>query len=158
MAEKASQIVSDALGNLSVRAAELPLTQDEISTGIRYMNRMAAALDAEKIDLGYTVVTAPNDLVTVPDGAVEAFVDLLTIKLASPFKKPITSAIGAAAQSALQTLQAITIQIGASEYPSTLPRGSGNDSCTNTSHFYQPLQSNILAETNGKIGLEDSTE
>lgn len=160
MAEKASTMISDALGNLSVRAAELPLTQDEIATGIRYMNRMAAALDAGKIDLGYTVITAPNQLVTIADGAIEAFVNLLTVRLSPPFKKPLTPAIIALADQGLETLQGLAIKFGASEFPSTLPIGSGNEGVNGFpgSHFYPGLQTNILAETNGKIGLEDNTE
>lgn len=158
MTETAAVIVQDALADISVRAAELPLTADEISTGIRYLNRLMGRLDASGISLGFTTITAPNQAVTVPDGAVDGVVANLSVALAPQFKKQISQELALRARDGLNAMRVIAVGIGAAEFPSTLPRGSGNETETfNSQHFYDDLQSGLLTETDGTITLEEGT-
>ena len=74
--------------------------------------------------------------------------------------EPVPSTLLARAVSGKNTMRNLAVTIGQSEYPSTLPIGSGNegDSTFRSGHFYPDLQDNILAESTGPIGLEESTE
>ena len=66
-----------------------------------------------------------------------------------------------AARDGLLTMRLIGQTIPTSAYPSTLPRGSGNDcgSAYLSSRFYSgATEAEILAETTGAIGLEDHTD
>ncbi len=159
--EKAGDMIKDALGEIVVAGAEAPVEPDEIQLGIRYMNRMMAALDARGVPLGYTEVSSLGDTVTIPAGANEGVIALLALRLWNQFSdgQPPPPVLIATAKSGLKALMDITFSIGQTEYPSTLPIGSGNegDSTFNTTHFYPDLQADILAETTGSIGLEEST-
>lgn len=158
MAETAQQVISDALQEILVKAAEVPLTADETATGIRYLNRMMTALDADGIALGFTVITAPNQTVTIADGAIEGVIANLALKLAKQFNKPITADLAQRARDGLVTLRKLGVSIAPTSLPSELPIGSGNEGDWETDHFYPGDGDAIAAETNGVIGLESGTE
>jgi len=161
MAEKAGDIIKDALGEITVLGAEAPVEAVDAQLAIRYLNRMMAAFDAEGIDLGYTDVLNFASDITVPAGAIKGMVTNLAVELWDQFSEgqPIPQTIVAKAIAGKRAMRAIAVHIGQTEYPSTLPIGSGNEggNTFNTNHFYDDLESTILAETNGSIGLEDST-
>jgi hypothetical protein len=72
---------------------------------------------------------------------------------------PISADLVARAISGKNTMRNLAVTIGATEYPDTLPIGSGNEGDGfRTGRFYPDLQDTILAESNGSISLEDSTE
>ena len=67
-------------------------------------------------------------------------------------------AVAMAAQAGYEAMLNLAVDITATEYPSTLPIGSGRDLPEyRNSHFFDDLEDTILAETNGSIGLEDGT-
>jgi hypothetical protein len=158
MAETASQYVSDALQDILVKAAEVPLTADEMATGIRYFNDMMTMYDADGIALGFTVITAPNQLVTIPDGAKAGAKANLAAFLAPQFKKPVPPELAARANAGLRVMRKLGVNIARTEFPSTLPLGSGNEGSWDNNHFYPGDSANIAAETTGNIALEDGTE
>jgi hypothetical protein len=158
MAETASQVVSDALQDILVKAAEVPLTADEMATGIRYLNNMMTMYDADGIALGFTVITAPNQLVTVPDGAVAGVKATLAGFCAAQFKKPISPDLADRIKTGLRVMRKLGVNIARTQFPSTLPLGSGNEGSWHTDHFYPGDTANIDAETTGQIALEDGTE
>lgn len=159
--EKVSDIVKDALFEISILGVEAPAEPNEVNIGMRYLNRMLTALDARGVSLGFTEVSQINDDVTVPAGANEAIVDLLAMKMWRQFNDdgaPVPADLAQRAREGLKTLYHIGVDVGAMEYPSTLPIGSGNEEDANvTDKFYDDLEATILAETNGSISLEDST-
>jgi len=158
--EKAGDIIKDALTEITVLGAEAPVEPTDAQGAIRYLNRLMASLDAKGVDLGYTEVTSFADDITVPAGANEGMVFLLAQRLWNQYSdgSPIPGSLVASAVSGLKAMRAIAVTIGASEYPSTLPIGSGNEGDgTWTDHFYEDLQDDILAESTGSIGLEEST-
>ena len=160
MSETAGDIIKDALGEITVLGAEAPIEAVDAQVSIRYLNRMMAAFDADGIDLGYTEVSSLADLITVPAGAIAGMVSQLAVMLWDQFSdgQPVPSTLLARAISNKNTMRNLAVTIGATEYPSTLPIGSGNEWEGNTRHFYPDLEGTILAETNGSIGLEESTE
>lgn len=159
--EKAGDIIKDALTEITVLGAEAPVEPTDAQAAIRYLNRMMAALDADGIDLGYTEVDSFADNMTVPAGANEGIVSLLGLKMWTQYSdgQPPPPVLVASVRSGLNTLRVLAVTVGATEFPNTLPIGSGNEGdSTFDNHFYADLQDTILAETTGSIGLEESTE
>ena len=160
--EKAGDIIKDAFYEITLLGAEAPVEAVDAQSGIRYLNRMMAAFDAEGIDLGYTEVTGFASDITTPAGASEGMVAQLAVRLWDQFSdgQPVPSTLLARAIRGKETMRILAVTVGATEYPSTLPVGSGNegDSTDSTRHFYPDLQDELLAESTGSIGLEESTE
>lgn len=160
MAETAGDIVKDALKEVVALGSEATIEPVDAQDAVRYLNRMMAALDAEGIDLGYTEATGLGSTLTSPAGASEAMVALLAIRLWNQYSpdQPLPTLLTARAANGMKTLLHIAVTIGATEYPDTLPIGSGNEGDAHrTSHFYEDLLDTILAETSGSVGLEGST-
>lgn len=160
MAETAGDIIKDALGEIVVLGAEAPLESVDAQAAMRYLNRMMAAFDADGIALGYTEVNNLNSPITVPAGAIAGMVYQLGVMLWDQFSdgQTVPATLLAKAISGKNTMRNLAVSIGATEFPSTLPIGSGNEGGrTQTDKFYPDLESTILAETNGSIGLEEDT-
>ncbi len=161
MAETAGDIIKDALGEITVLGAEAPIESVDAQAGIRYLNRMMAAFDADGIALGFTEVTGLASIITIPAGAIAGVVAQLGVILWDQFSdgQPVPSTLLARAISGKNTMRNIAVSFGQTEYPSTLPVGSGNEGDPTLGHrFYPDLESTILAETNGSIGLEGATK
>jgi len=161
MAENAGDIIKDALIEITALGAEAPVEPVDAQAAIRYLNRMMTAFDADGIPLGYTEVSSFADLITVPAGANAGIVSQLAVMLWDQYAEgqPVPSTLLARAISGKNTMRNLAVTIGQTEYPSTLPIGSGNegDGTYRTGHFYEDLESTILAETTGSVGLEEST-
>lgn len=159
MTEKALTVITDALQLIVVQASEAPIEADESQTAMRFLNRMMAMYSAEGIDLGYTIIDSLDDGITVPDGAISGIISNLAVELFPQYnigEVPLT--LAAAARNGKDAMRNLAVFIGASEFPSTLPRGSGNEQTGfRDDHFYPDIQGTVLAETPGSIGLEDGT-
>lgn len=158
--ETAGAIIQDALNEIVVLGAEAPVEATDAQSAIRYLNRMMAKLDAEGVELGYTEVATFADPITVPTGAVEGMVFNLALRLWTQYsdgEQPPMELV-MKADDAMSVMFQLGVNIGATEYGSTLPTGSGNKTFgTNGDRFYDDLQDDILAETSGSIGLETDT-
>ena len=161
MADTAGDIIKDALTEITVLGAEAPVEAVDAQSGIRYLNRMMAAFDADGIDLGYTEVNNFNSAITVPAGANAGMVAQLAAMLWDQYAggQPLPSTLLARAISGKNTMRNLAVTVGATEFPSTLPIGSGNEwDGGRSDKFYPDLESTLLAETTGSIGLETDTE
>lgn len=137
MAETASTVIRDALQEILVQAAEQPITADEGQSAIRLLNRMMSAWEANGIDLSYTAVNSLNDAITVVDGALDAIVLNLAIKLAPQYDRAISQGLYINAKRAYDAMLKIAVVIPDTEFPATLPYGSGNETAGyNESKFY----------------------
>lgn len=160
MSDTAGDIVKDALMEITVLGAEAPVEPVDAQGAVRYLNRMMAAFDADGIDLGYTEVDSFSDLITTPAGANAGMVAQLAVILWDQFSdgQPVPSTLLQRAISGKNTMRNLAVTVNASEYPDTLPVGSGNEGDhTSVSHFYPDLQNTILAESTGSVGLEEDT-
>ena len=156
----AAQVIKAIMQQILVQASEAPIEADEANDVIFAMNNYMLDLDANGITLGYTVVDNTGDTITIPTGALRGLIANVAIEIAPQFDAPITPALSAAATAGLKTMEKLGVTMGATEYPSTLPRGSGNEGYNGggwQSHYYPDLEAQILAETTGAIGLETST-
>lgn len=156
---KTHEIVVDALEALIVQAEEAPIEQSEAAAAIRMLNDMMAMWESMGIHIGYTIVDDMADIITVPLGAVFGIKANLALQLAPKYNVQPTALLLKNAADGYSAIVDISTELASSQYPSTLPRGSGNTYpgyLDNT--FYPDLQETILTETGGSVALEDDTE
>lgn len=134
MSETAGDIIKDALTELTIQAQEQSVPAVDLNTGIRYLNRMMSALDADGIKLGYTIVSAPNDNLTIPAGAYESLVYMLAMRLAPGFDIQVSPDLRYLARDGEKRLAKIGVTMLKQNFPSTLPIGSGNTGTDNIYH------------------------
>lgn len=154
----AAQVIKAALQKIIVQASEAELEPDEFEDTIFTMNNYMLDLDASGIALGYTVVTTIGDEVTIPVGALRGLIYNLAIEAAPEFSGVVTAEVREIARAGLNTMRKLGVSLGDMAFPSTLPRGTGNDLHHFVSRYYPDLEAEILAETTGAIALETGTE
>lgn len=153
-----AQVAKASLQRILVQTSEADLEPSEYQDFIFALNNYMLALDADGITLGYTVVSDLGDNVTVPTGALRGIIANMAIEVAPDYSGIITDGLRLAADEGMKTMRKLGQHIVATEYPSNLPRGSGNHTNNQyTSSFYEDLEAEILAETTGSIGLETGT-
>lgn len=154
----AAQVVKASLQRILVQASEAPIEASEAQDFIFAMNNWMLALDADGVQLGYTEVSDLGDEITIPTGALRGLIANMAVEVAPDYDGTITPALAQSASSGLKVMRKLGQSMGATRYPSTLPRGSGNEwagGCDNK--FYPDLEATILAETTGSISLETNT-
>ena len=155
----ASQVIKAALQRIVVQASEAPIEPSEAQDFIFAMNNYMFDLDARGIALGYTVVGGLGDEITIPLGALRGLIANMAIEVAPDYDGQVSQALVLAASEGFKAMQRLGQIIPTSEFPGTLPIGSGNEGRHHRreSHFYADLEAQILAETTGSIGLETGT-
>ncbi len=123
----ATKIITRALTRLGIRASETSIEPDELSDGLDMLNDMLSNWEEAGYGLGFSPVSNLTDEVRVPRGSNAAIIDSLAIMLAPEYSRPISAALAAAAKLSLENMRTATVFIGDVDYPSTLPRGSGNE-------------------------------
>lgn len=156
--ETADSVIKSALEEIIVQASEAPIQPPQAQAAIKYMNRMMSAFAVSGINLGYTTVTSLGDDITIPDGAVEGLVLNLAIRLAPQYDRPVGPALVDNAKGGKKAMLKLAVNIGPTQYPSTLPRGSGNEDRTFDDHFYPEPDDAITTEQSGFISVESETE
>ena len=156
---KTKEIVTDALEDLIVQADEARIEQSEAKAAIRYLNDMMAMWAAQGIEIGYTEVSDLADIVTIPLGAKVGVKANLSIFLSPKYDVDPSAALVARAKAGFSAIVDLAVGTASAAFPSTLPRGSGNDYPDfSDSTFYPDEEDTILTETGGAIALEDDTE
>ena len=155
-----AQIAKASLQRILVQASEADLEPDEYQDFIFALNNFMLALDADGISLGFTEVSSLGDEVTVPLGALRGIIANMAIEVAPDYGGEISQGLLVAASDGMRTMRKLGQRIAATQYPSTLPIGSGNEGSYTgrVSSFYSDMQKSILAETTGAIGLESGTD
>ena len=80
-----AQVAKSSLQRILVQASEAPLEPDEYQDFIFSMNNYMAELDAQGIQLGYTVVSDLGDEVTIPTGALRGLIANMAIEVAPDY-------------------------------------------------------------------------
>lgn len=157
MTETAKSLIIDAFEDIVSLTSETPLEASDAQTAIRALNRLMATLSATGLSLGYTAVSKLSDPITISDGATDAVIALLAMRLWPKYRaKELPSYIIINARRAMATIAHIAVPILSTAYPSTLPIGSGNESIGDEK-FYPDQLDSILTETDGLISVEEST-
>jgi len=155
--ETAQSIINDALQEILVQASEQPIQPVDFQTARRYLNRMMTTTPFN--GLGYTVVTLPDDPITIPGGAVEGVIFNLAKRLLTTYDMPLTAELAQSAKDGLREIRLITVKVQPTNMPCTLPIGSGNEqeNTYNTDHFYPCPNDELLTEQDSAILLESNT-
>lgn len=122
-----TDFVTAALEKLGIRAAETPIEAADMALGIDVLNDMMSEWDESGTKLGFTPLADESEEVRIRRGAHSAIKSNLAGRLAIPFKMAISPELGAEIKAGNQALLRMTVKIGDVKYPSTLPRGTGND-------------------------------
>lgn len=155
--ETAQTVINDALQEILVQASEQPIQAADFQTAKRYLNRMMAITPFN--GLGYTEVVNPADYVTVPDGALEGIVFNLAKRLLATYDLPLTAELAQSAKDGLKEILRLTVNIEPTQFPCTLPIGSGNEANNlfGEYHYFPCSEDELLTEQGGSILLEDET-
>ena len=155
--ETAQSVINDALQEILVQASEQPVQAVDFQTARRYLNRMMATVPF--VGLGYTTVTNPTDLITIPDAALEGVIFNLAKRLLVTYDMPLTQELMMNARNGMKEIRRLTVSISPTSMPCTLPLGSGNEqeNSYNNTHFYPCADDELLAEQGGSILLESDT-
>lgn len=125
------EVVEDAFEEIGVKTAEVPLTDDELQSGIRRCNDMLTEWDDIGIIFGYTPVLNGDDTINVERNAIGAVKYNLAIRLAPSFQKVVGNALVALASGTMEILMASNSDLSNVAYPDSLPLGSGNQCASN---------------------------
>ena len=158
MAETAGSLIFDSLQSILQQASEEPTLNVDFQTAVKYMNRMMTGFAANGIALGYTSVSAPNDVITIPDGAMEGVIFNLAIRLSPTYDITPSQDLRISASEGKSAMRKLSRNKVKTKHPSTLPIGSGNEGFHNfnSTHFYPGVDNEVLAETGSSILLEDT--
>lgn len=152
-----NDIVRDALEHIIVQAEESSIRPDEARAAIRSLNDMMLDWDSKGVTLGYTVISTLGDEITVPLGAVRGIKSNLALELAPRYNVPLSAELIRLARDGYKTCVDLAVDLADTEYPPTLPIGSGNTGFFDQT-FYPDQQSTILTESGGSVALEEETE
>lgn len=122
-------IVTAALRLLEVRTAESPVTASESLDGLESLNDMMNEWNVDGIDVGYESLESPSDLVDVNLGSLGAIKSNLAVYIAPEYGRIVTPGLEKRAKRSKTSLRT-SIKLNPSEYPDTLPIGSGNEDNT----------------------------
>jgi hypothetical protein len=153
--ETATDVINDALQAIVVQASEQPIQTVDFQTARRYLNRMMATVPF--VGLGFTNINLPDDLVTVPDAALEGVVFNLAVKLLATYDMPLTAELSQNARDGLKEIRRLTVNVEPTQFSCTLPIGSGNDLYNPVSDFFPCPDDELLTEQGGSILLESDT-
>ena len=161
--ELASTVIKDILQEIQVQSSEQPIQATDASTVIRYMNRFMASLAVRGVSLGYTKVTATDDSITIPDGALDGLIFGVARRLLNQYDIPLSAELQLSAKEGLHAMFQLGVTGAPTQHASTMPIGSGNEGfgTGNGSGGINPFYTGVDEETastedNKNIGLESS--
>ena len=155
--ETATSLLNDVLQEILVQAAEQPIQPVDFQTSKRYLNRFMAAQASVGISLGFTEVVNPDDVITVPDGAIMAIIKNLAVNLSTQYNVPVGQILFDEAKAGVLTMRKIARVPRKTALPCTLPIGQANEIWDTTNKFFPCPADTVLTEQNGNIILEDNT-
>jgi hypothetical protein len=104
---QAIDIIRDALEHLRVADANSALDVNDTATGLKALNAMMRAWEADGISLGWSDVAAATDAVPTPPEADEAIGANLAIRLAAKYGKQPDGSVVAIATNGVSMLHAM---------------------------------------------------
>lgn len=147
----ASDIVSGALKLLGVRAAESPIEDNEAQDGLVALNDMMAEWQIRNLCIGFEEVTDINDEIYVDAGTEGAIKANLAVWMAPEYNRPVSFDLQRRADRGITSIYGAVIDFS-TEFPDSLPIGSGNESSnyqtdgdvpnSRSHHFYPPNSKN----------------
>jgi len=155
----AAEVFKTILQEILVHGAESELEAVEFQDVLFATNNYMTALDAKGVHLGYTIVTDLGDEITIPPGAVMGLIKNVALTMISQFGATADQQLRIDAKFGMEAMRELGISLDRMLYPSTLPRGSGNEGRWRSGRrFYRGVNENTVGtETGNSISLEDNT-
>ena len=119
----AQEFIESSLYEIGVKAAETPLTEEDLTDGIEKLNDMISELT---FDLRYSEVDDPLDEITIFRWANAMVKTRLAIRLAPRYSKIVTPALELAARTSYKLVLDRVVTMSKAAFPNTLPVGRGN--------------------------------
>lgn len=126
MATTVLDIVTGALQLLEVRVAESGVTASEGQDGLTSLNDMLNEWNVDGIDVGFESLDDTADEVFLDLGSIGAIKANLAIYIAGEYGRTPSAAVVKRAKRGKKSLRA-SIPLNTSQFPDTLPIGSGNE-------------------------------
>lgn len=123
----ALEAIEGALKLLGVKPAESAITAVEAEDGLKSLNDMLNEWEGDEIRIGFESVDDVQDELYVDkslDGPIKAN---LAVYIAPEYSRPVSAELALRAERGLTRIRA-SIPIKGSDYPDSLPVGSGNES------------------------------
>lgn len=121
-----TEVVSGALQLLEVRTAESAIEPVEAEDGLVSLNDMMNEWNVDGINVGYETLSSIDEQLNVDLGAIGAIKANLAIYIAPEYGRIVSDTLDKRARRGKKSLRA-SIKLNPSEYPDTLPIGSGNE-------------------------------
>lgn len=121
-----TEVVNGALLLLEVRTAEAAVTAPEAEDGLVSLNDMMNEWNVDGINVGYETLSSIDDELHVDLGAIGAIKANLAVYIAPEYGRIVSDTLDTRANRSKRSLRA-SIKLNPSEYPDTLPIGSGNE-------------------------------
>ncbi|MCP5017146.1 MAG: hypothetical protein GY938_18020 [Ketobacter sp.] len=153
----AETFIKKALTLIGVRASETDLTTQEQADAIETLNDMMLEYSEAGISVGYTVVSAITDTVTVYDWANSLVKTNLAVRLAPEYDRRISPELAAIASNSFTDIMNRQTRLGPVKFPGTLPVGSGNRQLSSDNKYFEKGYDDI-ALSNGDIYADDEGE
>ena len=119
-------VVTGALKLLEVRTAESPVTAAEAEDGLTALNDMMNEWNIDGVNVGYETLDEITDELFVDLGAIGAIKANLAVYIAPEYGRLVNDTLVARADRSKNSLRT-SIPLNSSEFPDTLPIGSGNE-------------------------------
>ena len=139
---KKIDIIQDCYSQATISGLTRKPTPDDVSLALMRLEGLAAELEGRNICVGYgfTAEPDPNDEAGIDLQFRQAFATNLAMRVVSDFGiQPHPSLVAQASQS-MSNMSARTAQVSETQYPSRMPRGSGNTRRRQQhNQFYTPI-------------------
>jgi len=119
-------IVTGALQLLEVRTAESPVTATEANDGLTALNDMMNEWNVDGINVGYETLDSTTDELFVDLGSIGAIKSNLAVYIAPEYGRIVSPDLADRADRSKKSVRH-SIPLNSSEFPDTLPIGSGNE-------------------------------
>lgn len=149
-------LIADALDCLEIKSPQVTLTDSEIGTGIRYMNRLMASWAEDGLNVGYHFIEDVDQETEIPIWFEACLIAHLAIMLAPSYGVAIDARRLATAKEMLDIVEKRLVNLGPVRYPDTLPVGAGN-SYYDSNYFFQRENPDLLS-TSSNQNLDDDEE
>lgn len=121
-----TEIVTGALQLLEVRIAESAIEPNEAEDGLTSLNDMMNEWSVDGINIGYETLDSVSDELFVVLGSIGAIKANLAVYIAPEYGRIVTPSLAERAIRSKRSLRA-SLPLNRSQFPDTLPIGSGNE-------------------------------
>jgi hypothetical protein len=138
-----TEVVGGALQLLEIRTAESGVEAVEAEDGLTSLNDMMNEWNVDGINIGYETLDSVEDELFVTLGSIGAIKANLAVYIAPEYGRVVSDSLRERAKRSKRSLRA-SIPLNQSQYPDTLPVGSGNE------------ENNFTPDGDSPGGLRDS--